>query len=189
MEESYLLKTLLKSKANKEIIGIWQYGDSEGFLAGYVIDLNEEFFSFQHLTKYGKLDGIIIDRIETIQSVDFNDDYSKAMQYVFDNASRLDVEEIVNIELSEKENWQTEIINELVGNTHQLVSIEISGEEKFTGFIEKASKTDIVLHCVGKLGEDEECVIYKIDDITSFKLNDLDNRKRKLLYDWRKASL
>jgi hypothetical protein len=189
MDENFLIDTLKKSKEQKEIIGVWQYNDTDNFIAGYVLDLNDTFFTFQHLTKYGKLDGIILDKIETIQSVDFNDDYSKAMQYIFENSEKLDTEEVVKIDLNEKEDWQIDILEQFKGNTKQFISLEINGNENFTGFIEKLSKSDIVFHCVGKMGEDEGTVIYRNEDITAFRINDIDNRKRKMLFDWRKSSL
>jgi len=43
--------------------------------------------------------------------------------------------------------------------------------------------------CVGKMGEDLGISILKIEDITSIQIDDIDNRKRNLLYKWRKASL
>ena len=185
MKDSFIFEILEDSKANKKIIGIWQYNDSEGFIAGYVKDLNKTFFTFQHLTKFGRLDGIIIDKIETIQSIDFDDDYSKSLQYIFENSSQLDIEKEIEIKLSEKDDWQIEILKQYKGNTEKLISLEINEDEYFTGYVEKISKTDIVFHCIGKLGEDEGTVIYRNEDITAFKLNDIDNRKRKMLFDWR----
>jgi len=189
MKENFLIDILKRSKSKKEIIGIWQYKNSDGFMAGYIKDLNDTFFTFQHLTKYGKLDGIILDKIETIQSIDFKDDYSRSMQYIFDNSEKLDIEDKIKIELNEKEDWQIDILKQFEGNTKQFISLEINDDENFTGFVEKISKVDIVFHCVGEMGEDEGTVIYRNEDITAFKINDIDNRKRKMLYDWRKASL
>jgi len=189
MKENFLIDILKKSKEKKEIIGIWQYDDSDAFIAGYVLDINDTFFTFQHLTKYGKFDGIVIDKIETIQSIDFNDDYSKAMQYLFENSKKLDIENSVNIKLNEKDDWQFSILKQFKGNTKEFISLEINGKDEFTGFVEKLSKTDIIFHCIGKMGEDEGTVIYRNIDVTAFKINDIDNRKRKLLFDWRNKNL
>ena len=123
MSESILFEILKKSKENKEIIGIWKYNDKDdGFWAGYVKDYNEELVTIQHFTKYGKSDGIIIERIENIISVDFDDDYSKAMQCLIDYSSELDKEEHFEIELNDYEEWQLEILKQLEG-TDRIVSI------------------------------------------------------------------
>jgi hypothetical protein len=51
------------------------------------------------------------------------------------------------------------------------------------------SESDLILHCVGKMGEDEGTVIYRIEDVTAVRVNDIENRKRVMLFKWRKASL
>ena len=46
-----------------------------------------------------------------------------------------------------------------------------------------------VLHHVAKNGEDQGTSLFKIEDITEISVNDIDDRRRLLLYNWRKASL
>jgi hypothetical protein len=45
------------------------------------------------------------------------------------------------------------------------------------------------LHCVGKNGEDLGNAIFKVEDVTEVRVNDIDDRRRLLLFNWRKASL
>lgn len=180
---------LERSKLNKELIGIWKYRDNEKFWCGFVLDYNETLVKIQHFTNYGKLDGQIVAQISAIQNVDFNDDYARAMQVVIDYSQELEKEQKINISLPENENWDYEIIKQLEGNLDILTSIEINNSEYFSGFIMEVSESDFVLHCVGKLGQDEGLVIYKIEDITGFRINDIDNRKRAMLYKWRKATV
>ncbi len=181
-------KILERSKLNKELIGLWKYNDDEGFWCGYVIDYNENLVKIQHYTKYGKKDGIIIAQISDIQSVDFNDEYEKVMQCVIDYSNELEKEDETNILLIESEDWQFELLKQLEGNFDKITSLEINSSY-FSGFIIEVSETDFIFHCVGKLGEDEGLVIYRIEDITGFRINDIDNRKRAMLYKWRKSSL
>ena len=185
---SILFDILKKSKENKEIIGIWKYNDDDSFWCGYVKDYNEELVTIQHFTKYGKSDGIIIERIENIKSVDFDDDYSKAMQCLIDYSTELDKDEPFEIELNDNENWQTAILKQLVG-TERVARLEISSSDYFSGFITQMSETDLILHCLGDLGEDEGTVIYRIEDVTAVRVNDIVNRKKLMLFKWRKASL
>jgi len=110
---SIFYKILENSKANKELIGLWKYNDDEGFWCGYVINFNENFIKIQHYTKFGKKDGIIIAQMSDIESVDFQDDYAQAMQYVIDNADRLDNEVTIPIDLPQSEGWQLEYLKEL----------------------------------------------------------------------------
>ena len=184
-----ITKILEKSKLNKELLGLWKYNDEDSFWCGYIIDYNETLIKIQHYTKYGKPDGIIIAQLANIKSVDFDDDYAKAMQVVIDYADEIEKEANFDITLSENDNWDFEIIKKLEGNFDILSSIEISNSDYFSGFITEVTETDFIIRCVGKMGEDEGSVIYKIEDITGFKINDIDNRKRCLLYKWRKAKL
>ncbi|UOX33765.1 hypothetical protein LXD69_17240 [Flavobacterium sediminilitoris] len=180
---------LERSKLNKELIGLWKYNDDEKFWCGFVIDYNETLLKIQHYTNYGKPDGQIIAQISAIQNVDFNDDYAKAMQVVIDYSQELEKEQKLNISLSDNEDWDYHIIKQMEGNSEVITSIEVNNSDYFSGFIIEVSETDFIFNCVGKLGQDEGMVVYKIEDITGFKINDIDNRKRAMLYKWRKNSL
>ncbi|MDP2161748.1 MAG: hypothetical protein Q8K02_14790 [Flavobacterium sp.] len=182
-------KIFERSKINKELLCFWKYNDNDGFWCGYVIDYNETLVKIQHYTKFGKPDGIIIAQIANIKSVDFDDDYTKAMQIVIDYSKELEKEDKINLNFSENEDWDFEIIKKLEGNFEIVSSVELNNSDYITGFIVEVTETDFVLRCVGKIGEDLGLVIYKLEDITGFRINDIDNRKRCLLYKWRKASL
>jgi hypothetical protein len=186
---SIINKILEQSKLNKELLGLWKYNDDEGFWLGHIIDFNENLITIQHFTNYGKKDGIIIVQYQDIKSVDFNDDYSKAMQCVIDYSEQLDKEDETILNISDSESWQLEILQQMEGNYEKVISVEINGSDYFSGFIQEVSEYDFILHCVGKLGEDEGTVIYKIEDVTGFKINDIDNRKRAMLFKWRKTNL
>ena len=189
MSESILFDILQKSKENKQIISIWKYSDDEGFWAGYIKDFNDELVVIQHYTKYGKSDGIIIEKIEEIQSIDFDDDYAKTLKYIIENSSLIDKEDEFEIKLSDNENWQEEVLKQVEGKKEIIVSVEINGSDSYSGFIVIVSESDFIINCVGKFGEDEGKVIYKIEDVTSVRVNNIEDRKRRLLYNWRKASL
>lgn len=185
MSKSILIDILQKSKKEQQIIGIRKYGDGDAFWSGYVIDFNEELIQLQHFTKYGKPDGIIIEQLSTIESIDFDDDYSKAMGYIIENHHLLDKQSHQTLKLSDAEDWQLEALQQLEGNKDVLVSVEMNNEHYYTGFLLVVSETDFVMNCVGKMGEDEDKVIYRIEDVTAIRINDMDDRKRKMLYDWR----
>lgn len=188
MEESIIFEVLDKSKSEKELIGIWQYGADDGFLMGYVIDFNEDLVLFQHYTKYGKKDGIISLQFDGIQNIDLNDDYAKAMECLIKYSDIIEIQPEFKLLLNETEDWQTELIQQLVKNKEIIVSLEINNSY-YSGYVLRASKSDFLLHCVGKMGEDEGRVVYQIDDINEFKIHDLDDRKKDLLFKWRKTDL
>jgi hypothetical protein len=111
-----LSKILEQSKLNKELLGLWKYNDDEGFWLGHIVDFNENLITIQHFTNYGKKDGLIIVQYQDIKSVDFNDDYSKAMQCVIDYSEQLDKEDETILSINDYESWQFEILHQMEGN-------------------------------------------------------------------------
>lgn len=177
---------LERSKRNKELIGIWKYNDDDGFWCGYVLDYNETLVTIQHFTRYGRPDGIIIVQLEDIQCVDFDDEYVKTLHYVIEHASELEKEAPSPGLFAEGEEWQLQLLQQFEGNHNKIISLDINGSGYCSGFIEKVSASDFILKSIGKLGEEEGTAVYKIEDISNFQIHDLDNRKRLMLYNWRK---
>ncbi|RPD99929.1 hypothetical protein EGM88_01295 [Aureibaculum marinum] len=188
MTGSIIYEVLNKSKNEKELIGIWQYGDSNSFLMGRVIDFNDDLVLFKHYTKFGKPDGIIALQMEAIQNIDYNDDYTKAMECLIEYSSILDKEPDFEFVLNNSEYWEADLIKQLAENNDIIASLEIN-DDYYSGYVTRATETDFELHCVGKMGEDEGKVVFRIEDVTEFKIHDLSDRKKDLLFRWRKAIL
>ncbi|MEL1246039.1 hypothetical protein AAEO56_17325 [Flavobacterium sp. DGU11] len=184
---SIFSEILERSKLNSELIGLWKYNDDDGFWCGSVIDYNDEIITIQHYTKFGKKDGIFIAQSSDIESVDFNDDYAIAMRYLIENANELDNQGTID-QIILEEDWQYEVLNQVSGSVEKIVSVEINGDSYYSGFVQRVTEVDFVMLCVGKMGENEGLVLRKVADITGFKINDLDNRKRLMLYNWRNAN-
>ena len=184
-----LFNALQRSKDNNEIISIWNYNDDDGFWSGYVKDFNDDMVSIQHFTKYGKPDGTIIVRMTDIKTIDFDDDYSKAMQCVIDYSAELDKEEKFETTLPDNNMWQFAVLKQVENNANLISKVEINGGEHFSGFIENVTESDFLLRCIGSLGEPEAKAIYKLDDVSAVRINDIEGRKRLMLYKWRQARL
>jgi hypothetical protein len=184
-----ILKLLEQSKNTKELLSFTKYRDDDTFWFGYVVDYTEEFIAVQHYSKFGKNDGMIIHPLADFQRIDFNDDYSKAMQCVIDYSDEIYKPTKFEIEFGLNENFYSTILQQFVGKTTCIISIQINNDEFSSGYIDNISENDFVMICVGKMGEDLGMSILKIEDITSIQIDDIDNRKRQLLYKWRKASV
>ena len=180
---------LENSKHNQELIGIAKYSDSNSFWCGYVLDFNALYVTLQHFTKYGKKDGILIILIDEIKYIDFNNDYTRAMQCIIDYSAELEKQSESNFSYSDSENWQYYMLSQFAGQENIVVSVELSSDDSYTGFIVKVSEDDFILICIGKDGEDLGTSIIKIEDVVGFHINDIDSRKRAMLYKWRKATL
>ncbi|WP_234111304.1 hypothetical protein [Chryseobacterium sp. R2A-55] len=179
------IKLLTKSKEDKSFLSIWTYNDDEKFWFGKILDFNDELVIIQHYTKYGKKDGIIVTKISEIISIDLEDDYSKAMSYIIENSEELANETEFNFNYFDNGNWKTILLNQLNNRKDIITSIEIN-DDYFSGFIIEVDSESFIIKCIGSLGEDEGNALYKIEDLTGFKINDIDNRKRLMLFNWRK---
>lgn len=186
---SLLIQQLEKSKQNKELLNFSVYGDDEKFWCGYVVDYSEDFVAIQHFTKFGKKDGIIVHPLEHFERIDFHDDYVKAMECVVDYSDQIYKPHKIDLSFSQSENFYQSVINQLIGNKDVIVSFEISNNDYYSGYITEVSEIDFIINCVGKEGEDLGMSLFKIEDITSIHMDDVDNRRRNILFKWRKASL
>jgi hypothetical protein len=187
LKMDFITDLLEQSKVNKELIAIWNYSSDDDFFCGYVLDFDEEVLSLKHFTRFGKLDGIIIQKISEIKSIDFNNDYCAAMQCVIDYSEQLEKEVYSEKEVVLGDNWIIETLGNYLGKRDAIISIEINNREFYTGFLKKLSETDLLLNNIGKMGENEGDGVYKLGDISSLRVEDIDNRKRLLLYNWRQS--
>lgn len=186
---SLLIQQLEKSKQNKELLSFTVYGDDSKFWCGYVVDYSKDFVAIQHFTKFGKKDGIIVHPIDNFERIDFNDDYVKAMECVIDYSDQIYKPNTMNLGFSQSENFYRSVLIQLTGNKDVIASFEISNDDYYSGYIIEVSDIDFAINCVGKSGEDLGMSLFKIEDITSIQLDDVDNRRRNILFKWRKASL
>lgn len=181
-----MIKELLKeSKQNKKIINIWNYDDDDSFWSGYVEEYNDELVYIKHYTKYGKPDGIVIERIENIKTIDFDNNYTRLMEYLIDNHDQLEIENSEIIQNPKTDNWKFEIIKPLVGDPNTILRIIMDDDDAFVGLVSKVDESHIMLNCIDSEGTNEFFTIYKLDDIKSIRINDLDSRKRLLLFKWK----
>ena len=189
MKTGILHSILQKSKDNKEIISIWQYNNDKGSIVGYITEINDEYIGFRHFTRFGKQDGIIFIRVSNIKNIDFNDDYTKVMECLIQYSDIIDKPSTFHIDLNQSGYWQYNALLQLYNAKTEMASIEINGNEFFSGFVKDISEDDFILNCVAKNGEDLGTSIFKIEDVTEIRVNDIDDRRRLLLYKWRKSSL
>lgn len=186
---SLLFQQLEKSKLNKELLSFSVYNDDEKLWFGYVVDYSEEFVAIQHFTKFGKKDGIIVHPVEHFERIDFQDEYVKAMECVIEYSDQIYKPHKVNLVFSQNENFYSSVLKQLTGNKDVIVSFEISGNNYYSGYILEVSEIDFVINCIGKDGEDLGMSLFKIQDITNIHLDDVDNRRRNILFKWKKVSL
>lgn len=174
---------LEKSKVKKKLIGIDLYAD-EGYWCGIILDFNEDTFQLQHFTKFGEKDGVTIDEISKIERIDFGDDYLKSIEFLIEHQEKLKENPHKNrfFEDLVGEDWQTLALTPYLNEKNFLISISISGDSTYRGFVEKIDDYSFFFKCIGELGENKGYSMFKFDDVFSIKINDLECRKRFLLH-------
>jgi len=185
-----MISDILKnSKDQRKIIGIWLYGEEDGFLSGYVKHFTEELVFLQHYTSYGKPDGVIIENIENIESIDFDDDYSKDMEYIIAHSDEIDVEPELDFTNTISGNWQFEILDKQLGKKNRIVRIQVDGTNIYSGLVKWIDEESLILNIIGTEGQDEGKTFFKLEDITAIRINDIESRKNLLLYNWKHKTI
>lgn len=185
---SLLLEQLEKSKATKELLSFKKYEEDDAFWCGYVVDYSDTHVAIQHFTRYGKKDGVILHPLDDFQRIDYHDDYCKAMQCVIDYSDQLYRSQDFDIHFGFSEHIYLNILKQFEGNSDVIVAVGIADGEESCGYVLSVSEEDFALHCVGKMGEDLGVSIFRTDDVTSIHVDDVDSRKRNMLFKWRQAS-
>lgn len=182
---SLIQKQLKIAKEQRKLISFIEYGSDTNFFCGYVLDYSLDMVTIQHVTKFGKDDGLIIQPLSAFVRIDFDDDYALAMEYIIANSDKIYIPSDFNIDYSNSD-YYVNIFNYFCGNTDVILSFEIDSDFN-SGYLVEYSDTDFSIRSVGKDGENLGISIFKIEDITSIQIDDVDNRRRHLLFQWRKS--
>ncbi|MBC7748727.1 MAG: hypothetical protein H7Z76_09170 [Methylotenera sp.] len=186
MKNKILDKILSHSKKTKSIIGVRKYNDGDDLLVGYIIDYTDTLIVLQHITKYGVEDGLIVEKIENIETFESDDDYVKSYQFLFENESKILKQTVKSIKLPNGDNWQYELLKMKFDNG-KLVTVELNNDDLVThGYIVDFDENNLQFKPIDKLGNNEGITIYKLSDISGLAIDRLESRKRQTFYDWKK---
>ena len=178
---------LEKAKNAKKIIGLSLYGDV-GFYCGLVLDYSEEIIQLQQYTKYGRNDGITLQPLSEIERIDYNDSFTNVIEFLAKNQKALNAINYTNKFYTDfdDDNWQNQVLDLYVQERKVMLSIQINTDDYYQGFIEAKNDITFSFRCIGELGEDKGLAFFKIEDVSNIKIDDLECRKRLLLFKHRK---
>jgi hypothetical protein len=177
-------KILNESKTDKKIIGIRLYGEDDEFWLGYIEDYNDKIVQLRYFDKLGREDGLVIEQQDNIDSIDFDSEYEKTYEYLINKQNDLNKIERI-IEFKNSDDWRIKYLTDFK-NKGILISIEFNKDIKIWGYIQDLGAGDLIINGITHLGEDDGKTIYKIDDITAFRLGDKQSKLRQQLNEWRK---
>jgi len=185
MENNVLEKLLSHSKSTKTVIGIRKYNDGDDLYVGYIVDYTDSIIVFQHISKFGLEDGLIVEKIENIESFENEDEYVKTYNYFFNNPTILGKQTIKHLELPKEENWQYEMLKSKF-DKGKIITVESNNSGIDThGFIIDFDEIYLNFKPITNLGIDEGEIIFKLSDITGVSVDRLESRKREALYNSR----
>ena len=175
---------LEKSKKSKQIIGVRLYGEDEDFWLGYIEDFNDKIIQLRYFDRLGLEDGIVIEQQENIDSIDFDSDYEKTYEYLINKQNDFSkIEKIVDFK--DSDNWKIEYLS-VYKIKKEIISIKFSNDLIIEGYILEITDSEFIVEAIGHIGEDEGKTVYKINDISAFRLSDKKSKLKQELNKWRK---
>lgn len=177
-------KLFIESKQNKKLIYIEKYSGGVSF-CGYVLSYNSKAVQIQHFTRYGKNDGVINILYSDIKYITTDNEYLKAMQYIIDNNGFADEYKNSVLPLQTSGDWIQQVLEEYKGDKSSVLGIQVC-DDWYIGFVEDLDDIFVSFTELDKNGMVIDTSIYKVNDISSIHVNELEGRKRLKLYNWRK---
>jgi hypothetical protein len=169
---------LQESKDKKSLIGL-NYYRGEGFYCGYVLDFNDEFVVIQHFSKFGIPDGLLVHKIADIKYFEKETEYLKGIKLLLRNSIQKQTYSLPdNKELTE---GFLSLFQSFIGNKEYLIKFELNDGEIYFGFVEWCDEENFSIIQVdidGLLGK----AIFRLEDIKAYWIDDLESRKRKIIY-------
>lgn len=185
MKEGWI-SILSHYKENQAIVNVFNVNESEDvFWCGKILDYTTETMTIKHYTKFGKYDGIIIEKLENIRSIEFDYSYAKAMEIMIENHFLLDAYEEFDLPTSISHSTY-DIIDYCFKNMKLPVISFSYYEEIYVGEILEYNTEIVTFKSIDNTGVAYAITHLKIEDIETIRIDDIQTRKRKLIYKHKK---
>ena len=136
----------------------------------------------QCFTRLGVEDGLLVEKIEHIESFETDDDYVKAVDLFLKNLDKLNKQKIKNISISIKDEWALEILK-IEKIRDKIITIELNKDNCLIhGYILDFDENYIQFRVIDNIGTVDGKCFYKISDISSITVEQAESRKRETLY-------
>jgi hypothetical protein len=181
-------KTLLENAfKDKSLIGIrTNVLDRGESIIGFIVELEESFFTINEIDEYGLFIGNTIIAIEDIVNIEINDRYQKRLKFIYDNSSTLNPNNRITI-------WKegTELVahfKTLIENK-KITTFYFDEEDYVIGIILKFDKEYVMLNNIGIEGDEDGTSCYPIDKLIGLRYDGIEEQKIRLLYENRNLFL
>lgn len=177
-----MIRYLLENAFNdKSLIGIrtisLDWGKS---IIGFIISLEESFFTINEIDEYGFFIGNTLIEIDDIINIEINDRYQKRLQYVFDNRSSFNHNSRVTIW---KEGEKLISYFKFIIENKKISTFYFNEEDYVIGVIIKFDKDYIMIKNIGIEGDEDGMSCYHINKLIGLRYDSIEEQKIKLLYE------
>jgi hypothetical protein len=183
-----ILDILQKSKETKTLIGFNFYGSDNGFYCGFVLDYSEVFVIIQHYSKFGINDGILVHKLTDIKYFETETDYLNGIQLLIDKPNEILGQTFKLGSDKEYLDSFTSLFENFIGNKDYFIKFEMTDDEIYFGLIEWCDEDSFSIKNIDSAGIITGKAIFKFEDLKLYWIDDLECRKRKILYDKKNAS-
>jgi hypothetical protein len=177
-----ILDIIQKSKETKILIGFNFYGSDNGFYCGFVIDYSEEFVIIQHYSKYGLNDGILVHKLEDIKYFETETNYLNAIQLLIDKPNEINRQTFLLTKNKVNLESFTSLFENFIGNKDYFIHFELNDDETYYGLIEWCNEDCFSIKNIDSDGSIIGKAIFKFEDLKLYWIDDLESRKRKILF-------
>lgn len=161
------------------MISISTYGE-EATWVGYVLSYTLELVTIEHVSKYGRYDGIRTLKIDNIERVDVNDELCRSITFLAQNQNEMNS---LSMQYKEKQPTSGSFLDTLTYCKEENLMCSIDTKDLYLAcFILDISTDEVQLLAIDNFGnKDGECYI-KMDDINFVSMGRLTAMRRLLLY-------
>ena len=178
---------LQESKNKKSLIGLNYYG-ATGFYCGYVLEFNDQFMIIQHFSKFGMPDGLLVHKIADIKYFEKDTEYLKGIQLLISTGDLVQKQKYSLPNNKEINEGFLNLFESFIGNKQHLIKFELNDEEIYFGFIEWCDEENFSIIQIDIDGLILGKAIFRLEDIKCYWIDDLECRKRKMIYQSKNAS-
>ena len=168
-----------KAQEEKFMVSIATYGEEAAWV-GYVLSYTLELVTLEHVSKYGRYDGIRSIKIDNIERVDVNDELCRSITFLAQNQNEMNN---LSLEYKEKQPTGGSFLELLTYCKEGNLICSIDTKDLYlTCFILDINTEEIKLLAIDNFGnKDGECHI-KMDDVNFVSMGRLTAMRRLLLY-------
>jgi hypothetical protein len=177
-----MIKNLLENAIKENtLIGIRTNSLDWGeLIIGFIVKLEESYFTINEIDEYGLFIGNTIIAIEDVINIEINDRYQKRLKFIFDNSSTLKPNNRITI-------WKEALdliphINYLIENG-KITTLYYDEDDYVTGVILKFDEDYLKIKNIGREGDEDGMSYYPIDKLIGLRYDGIEEQKIQLLYE------